>query len=98
MFSPAEAAACRRLVEIAWEEDLGPQEGTDLTSQALIPADCEGQAVFVARAPGIVAGLPAVELVLDTVHTPLVKLQPLVKDGTRIESGERLATVTGLMQ
>src|SRR5262249_30864695 len=31
-------------------------------------------------------------------HTPLLKLQPLVPEGTRVQPGERLAVVTGLMQ
>jgi len=96
-FSPEETAACRRLVELAWEEDLGPTR-IDLTSQAIIPPDLHGQAAFVARAPGVVAGLPAVELVLSTTHSPLLKFQPLVEDGARVHPGDRLATVTGLMQ
>src|SRR5713226_3013899 len=76
-FSPAEAEACQRLVEMAWEEDLGPQQdpftgpAADVTSQKLIPPDRQGQAVLVARASGVVAGLPAVELALSTVNTPL---------------------------
>jgi len=97
IFSPEETAACRRLVEMAWEEDLGPQK-VDLTSQAIIPEDLQGQAVFVARAPGVVAGLPAVELVLSTLHSPLLEFQPLVQDGDRVRAGDRLATVAGLMQ
>jgi len=96
-FSPEETAACRRLVELAWEEDLGPTR-IDLTSQAIIPPDLHGQAAFVARAPGVVAGLPAVELVLSTTHSPLLKFQPLVEDGARVQPGDRLATVAGLMQ
>jgi nicotinate-nucleotide pyrophosphorylase (carboxylating) len=103
-FTAAEAAACRRLVDMAWEEDLGPREEafaspvTDVTSQGLIPPDRQGKAVFVARAAGVVAGLPAVELALSTVNTPLVKLQPLVDEGSRVPPGDRLATVTGLTQ
>jgi nicotinate-nucleotide pyrophosphorylase (carboxylating) len=96
-FSPEETSACRRLVGLAWEEDLGPRK-VDLTTQAIIPSDRAGQAVFVARASGVVAGLPAVELVLNTSHSPLLKFQPLVQDGDRVQPGERLATVAGLMQ
>jgi nicotinate-nucleotide pyrophosphorylase (carboxylating) len=95
-FTAEETQACRRLVEMALEEDLG--SAGDLTSKAVIPADLQGRAVFVARAAGVVAGLPAVELVLQTVHTPLLKLQPLVPDGTRVAPGDRLAVVNGLME
>jgi nicotinate-nucleotide pyrophosphorylase (carboxylating) len=96
-FNPEEKAACQRLVEMAWEEDLGPGK-VDLTTQALIPPDLQGQAVFVARAPGVVAGLPAVELVLSTSRTPLLQFQPLMEDGTRVRPGDRLASVTGSLQ
>jgi nicotinate-nucleotide pyrophosphorylase (carboxylating) len=103
-FSAAEADACRRLVEMAWAEDLGPQPDPlqrpagDVTTQTFVPPERPGQAVFVARAPGVVAGLPAVEMVLSTVHTPLVRFQPVVEDGTRVQAGDRLAVITGLMQ
>jgi nicotinate-nucleotide pyrophosphorylase (carboxylating) len=96
-FTPEETAACRRLVEMALEEDLGP-EGVDLTSQSIIPPNLEGHAVFVARAEGMAAGLPAVELVLNTPRTPLLKFQPLLEDGSRVRPGDRLGTVSGLMQ
>jgi nicotinate-nucleotide pyrophosphorylase (carboxylating) len=96
-FTSREKAACQRLVELAWEEDLGPEQ-TDLTSQALIPPDLQGQAIFVARAPGVVAGLPAVELVLSTSRTPLLQFQPLMEDGAPVRPGDRLGKVTGLMQ
>ena len=66
-FTPEETAACRRLVEMAWEEDLGP-EGVDLTSQSIIPPNLEGHAVFVARAEGVLAGLPAVLYALLSTH------------------------------
>jgi nicotinate-nucleotide pyrophosphorylase (carboxylating) len=103
MFTPAETAACQRLVEMAWEEDLGTTTdpfqgaGADVTTQALVPVERQGQAVFVARAAGVVAGLPAVELALSTVHTPLLKFQRLVEDGARIQPGDRLAIVSGLI-
>src|SRR5712692_554926 len=96
-FTSEESAACRRLVEMAWEEDLG-SEGVDLTTQSVIPPNLEGRAVFGARAEGVVAGLPAVERVLNTPRTPLLKFQPLMEDGSRVKPGDRLAIVSGLMQ
>jgi nicotinate-nucleotide pyrophosphorylase (carboxylating) len=100
-FTAAEAAACRRLVEMGWEEELGEalsSPAADITSQGLIPPDRQGKAVFVARADGVVAGLPAVELALSTVNTPLVKLQPLVREGARVRPGDQLALVSGLTE
>jgi nicotinate-nucleotide pyrophosphorylase (carboxylating) len=95
MFNPAETAACRRLVQWALEEDLG--SAGDVTSQAVIPAGLEGRAVFVARASGVLAGLPAVELVLATVDGRL-QLEPLLKDTTVLQPGDRCARVTGPMR
>src|SRR5947209_7046040 len=92
LFSDAETAACRRLVAWALEEDLGT--AGDLTSQAVVPADLPGRAVFVARAAGVVAGLPAASLVLAAVDARL-SLQPLLADGMRVQSGTQLAMVAG---
>ena len=63
-FTPSETIACRRLVELALQEDVG---AGDLTSQAVIPPTLEGRAVFVARAAGVPAGLPAAALVFATL-------------------------------
>jgi nicotinate-nucleotide pyrophosphorylase (carboxylating) len=94
MFTPAETVACRRLVELALEEDLGPG---DLTSQAVIPADLPGRAAFVARAAGVVAGLPAAEMVFDTLE-PGITFETLIRDGTAVAPGARLAVVSGPMR
>src|SRR5947209_9443205 len=91
-FSAAETAACRRLVEMALEEDLGP--AGDVTSRAVIPADWNGRAVFVVRAAGVLAGLPAVSLVFAAVD-PDLTLQPLHEDEARLEPGQRIAIGVG---
>jgi nicotinate-nucleotide pyrophosphorylase (carboxylating) len=95
-FTLAETASCQKLVELALEEDLGG--AGDLTSEIVIPHNLEGNAVFVARAPGVVAGLPAAQLVFSTVRTPLIRFQPLVEDGAPVKPGDQLARVNGLMQ
>jgi nicotinate-nucleotide pyrophosphorylase (carboxylating) len=94
MFTPAESIACRRLVELALQEDVG---AGDLTSQAVIPESLQGRAVFVARAPGVVAGLPAAALVFATLD-PRVTLEPLARDGESVKPGNRLASVGGPMR
>jgi nicotinate-nucleotide pyrophosphorylase (carboxylating) len=95
MFTPHETAACQRLVAWALEEDLG--SAGDLTSQAVLPADLAGRAVFVPRSPGVLAGLPAVALVAAAVDPGLV-LQPLLEDGARLEPGRQLAVLSGPMR
>src|SRR6516164_1102149 len=96
MFTPAEKLACRRLVELALEEDLG-EEG-DLTSRAVIPLGLQGTAQFVARSAGVVAGLPAAALVTTAVDDSL-QFHSAVDDGIRVtQPGTVLARISGPMQ
>jgi nicotinate-nucleotide pyrophosphorylase (carboxylating) len=91
-FSDDESAACRALVALALAEDLG--DTGDRTSRALIPADQPGRARFVARSPGVVAGLPAAAMVCHAVD-PKLLFEPLVADGSAVERGTVLAAVSG---
>jgi nicotinate-nucleotide pyrophosphorylase (carboxylating) len=80
------------LVELALAEDIGP--AGDRTSLALIDPEVEATAAFVARRAGVVAGLPAVELVCLAVDPKLI-LSPRVVDGTPLRRGMILATLSG---
>ena len=64
-FTPAETAACCKLIDLAFAEDFGGEAAWrgDLTSLFFIPAGDEGTANIVARSAGVIAGLSAVELV-----------------------------------
>ena len=95
MFSPAETAACEKLIALALAEDLGDRG--DVTSQVVIPEDLQGSAVFLAKAAGVVAGLPAAELVMKTVDARL-HVEMLKKDGDLVTPRDRLATVAGPMR
>jgi nicotinate-nucleotide pyrophosphorylase (carboxylating) len=95
MFTPAETQACRRLVQLALAEDLGT-EG-DITSATVIPSGMQGQASFVARAGGVVAGLPAAALVFEAIDSQL-RFDRLVDHGRSVRKGEHLATVSGSMR
>ncbi len=94
-FTPAETEACRRLVEMALQEDLG--EAGDVTSQAVISADYQGQAVVVARAPGVLAGLEAAQIVFAAVDASL-RFEALLSDGAKLTPAARLANVSGSMR
>src|SRR5215216_443120 len=91
----AETAAARRLIDLALAEDLGP--AGDVTSTATIPADAAGRAAVVARAAGIVAGLPVAGLVCEAVD-PALTFTAAVADGTAVSPGMELATVAGPMR
>jgi nicotinate-nucleotide pyrophosphorylase (carboxylating) len=94
MFTSAESVACRRLVELALQEDVG---AGDLTSQAVIPEALEGRAVFVARGAGVLSGLPAAAMVFATLD-PRVRFEPLLSDGEPVRPCGRLAKVGGPMR
>ncbi len=94
-FNPAETDACCRLVALALREDL--DGAGDVTTLATIPADLTGQGMFVARAPGVVAGLPAVEIVLKAVDERLA-FQTALADGATVNPGRQLASVSGPMR
>lgn len=89
------------LVTRALDEDLGPSR-RDVTTQATIPASQRSIAHIVARAPGVVAGLPVVELVLREVaaiaELPTPRVDLVVADGAVVERGTVLAEVTGATQ
>ena len=59
-------ADAERVVATALLEDLGPQH-RDVTTLATIPDGQRESAVIVARASGVVAGLPVIDLVLAAV-------------------------------
>lgn len=88
----------RELVRVALDEDLGPRH-LDVTTLATIPADQVSAAEVVARADGVVAGMPVVEVVFSVVaalvgaSAPRVEL--LVSDGDRVQRGDVLARITG---
>ena len=95
MFTAAEAAACRRLIDLALEEDLGVNG--DLTSQAVIPPDLPGQAALVARTAGVLAGLPAAQQVFAVID-PQLSFQTRIPDGSAVTRGAVLAVVSGQMR
>jgi nicotinate-nucleotide pyrophosphorylase (carboxylating) len=87
-----ELAAVRALIALALAEDLG--DAGDLTSQATIPPDATGRAAFVARSPGVVAGLQIIPLVADAVD-PTLTVELLAADGAAVVPGDRLAVISG---
>jgi nicotinate-nucleotide pyrophosphorylase (carboxylating) len=92
----------REVVRVALLEDLGP-DGVDVTTEATIPADQRRVAEVVARAPGVVAGVPVIGLVLAAVTETVgrdipdadVAVEVLVDDGGRVERGDVIARLSG---
>jgi nicotinate-nucleotide pyrophosphorylase (carboxylating) len=85
--------AVERVVRNALDEDLGPDR-LDVTSVATIAADQTDTADLVARADGVVAGLPVAAAVFGAAD-PRTGIDLKILDGARVARGEVLATVTG---
>jgi nicotinate-nucleotide pyrophosphorylase (carboxylating) len=89
------------LVDVPLREDLGP-DGVDVTTLATIPADQTRTAEIVARAPGVIAGVPVIALVLAAVAGKVGGALPSVEvvndDGSRLERGDVIARLTGPTQ
>jgi nicotinate-nucleotide pyrophosphorylase (carboxylating) len=79
------------LVDSAIAEDLAG--GIDVTSQATIPADQISTADVIARGDGVVAGLPMVRAVLESVTRGTIAVESAVSDGTAVRRGDVLMTV-----
>lgn len=83
----------RDLVARSLAEDLGGPDGVDVTSVATIPTDQVDVVDVVAREPGVVAGLPVALAVFEAAGA--ADSTALVADGTAVQRGDVLATITG---
>jgi nicotinate-nucleotide pyrophosphorylase (carboxylating) len=83
------AAAVRR----ALAEDLGT--AGDVTTLATVPPDAVATARFVARRPGVVAGLAVAAAAFAEVGPGQVRFANDAEDGAAVAAGEVLATVHG---
>ncbi len=79
------------IVNIALAEDAG--QG-DVTSEALIPPELQGKASILVKANGIIAGGEVAMRVFLRVD-PSLKVEVLIKDGTKVQHGDIVATVSG---
>lgn len=82
-----------RLVAAALAEDLGERE-IDVTTQAVVDVDLMGEAIVVARKPGVLSGSDAAARVFDVIRPPCDYVA-LVPDGTRLEVGDEVAKLSG---
>ena len=97
---PVDAAAA--VVETALDEDLGGPRGIDVTTAATIPRHQRSRAQVVARADGVVAGIPLIEAVFDAVakrfgEAPLT-VTAVRQEGDSVSRGDVVATLEGSTQ
>jgi nicotinate-nucleotide pyrophosphorylase (carboxylating) len=83
--------AASHLIDLAVAEDIGPG---DATSEAILPPGTCLRARIVAKAAGVVAGLPVAEAVFARVD-PALHFTALASDGDPVHPGHLVATVAG---
>ncbi|MCH8815440.1 MAG: carboxylating nicotinate-nucleotide diphosphorylase [Chloroflexi bacterium] len=81
----------RRLAESALLEDHAWQ---DVTTDPLIPDEQQGQAQIIAKADGVIAGLPMAETVFAAADATLA-WQPHLLDKQHVSEGDTIATIEG---
>ena len=90
---PFRNAATERVVAEALREDVGRG---DMTSAVTLSPDLVGTASLVAREACVVAGLPLVARVYDSLAGEgVVKVATKVREGVGVEAGRTLARVDG---
>ncbi len=87
-------AEVERIVYTALAEDLGDPP-RDVTSEATIAAGQLDTAELVARADGVVAGLPVAAQVFAATSGGMATFDQRVSEGDRVQRGDVLAVISG---
>ncbi|MBN1768920.1 MAG: carboxylating nicotinate-nucleotide diphosphorylase [Prolixibacteraceae bacterium] len=66
----------------------------DLTTDLLIPADTQTTAIMIAKADGVIAGLPVAEAVFKKLD-PNVHFTYHITDGSKVKYGDLICTIEG---
>jgi len=80
------------MVERGIKEDIGKG---DVTTLASVPVDQMSTATFLAKQPGVIAGLKVVELVFFSVDSAL-EVEWLMNEGVKVKKGDLIGKVRGL--
>ncbi len=79
------------IIDVALSEDISHG---DVTSQALIPPELQGEASLKAKAEGILAGGKVATKVFLKVD-PALKVEVFINEGAKVKPGDIVATVLG---
>ncbi|WP_302420310.1 carboxylating nicotinate-nucleotide diphosphorylase [Megasphaera sp.] len=82
------------LILQALQEDI---TGEDVTTNAILPEDCQGEAELLCKQDGIIAGLDVFARPF-TLLDDKVWFEFFVKDGDEVHKGQKLAKVVGSMR
>jgi len=78
-------------LEAFFIEDIGER---DVTTDAIFPKEQQGEIVFLAKDNGIFCGEEVIQAGFHVLN-PAIEITMLVRDGDRIEVGQKLATAKG---
>ena len=90
--APLPALLIEPLVRAALAEDLG--RAGDITTDSVIPAEATARTAIAARQPGRIAGLD-LALAAWRLLDPALKVEVMRPDGSDVEPGDIVATVSG---
>jgi len=79
------------IIDLALAEDISHG---DVTSETLIPPELQGKASILVKAEGIVAGGEVAKRVFLKID-PSLRVDVLIKEGTKVKPGDIVATVSG---
>jgi len=79
------------VIDLALAEDISHG---DVTSELLIPPELEGRASLMVKEGGVLAGGEVAGRVFLKVD-PELTVEVLLRDGTRVKAGDRIATISG---
>jgi len=88
---PLPESEIERVVRRALREDLG---SGDVTTNWIIPADQTSQAIIIAKAEGVIAGLDVARAVFRLVD-PRITFEPVVGDGAAVKPRDLVARLAG---
>ncbi len=80
-----------QLIDLALAEDIA---AGDITSRILVPEALESNAILLAKASGILAGIDIACLVFLRVD-PGIKIEVLIPDGADLKKGDIIARING---
>jgi len=89
--APLPEEQVQAIIDLALAEDLGHG---DITSDILIPPDLQGKASIIIKERGILTGIEVAKKVFQRVD-PSLKVDILVKDGTKVKPKDIAATISG---
>jgi len=92
MTNPLPRILIEPIIRAALLEDLG--HAGDITADAVIPASATTRVAFIARDPGIIAGLDCAALAFALLDPSLI-LNIHIPDGSAVHPGDTIATIEG---